>query len=177
MTKKSSRQVLSSRPLRLSRAHLNVLAAFVLVFVGFGSWFVYHSEASAWYCAQHIYYQNEPGTYHGYCVYQLQTFLNAFHSSYLGGVSGVPSLGRPDGIYGPKTAAAVAKFQGFVGSKAFIYGQLKSQGALPVLPDGTVGRHTWFAICDTMVNGAVNGYWSSLGCGINSRLYGTAYVR
>lgn len=176
MPRKANNNNLPSRLQRLSRSNMAVLIAFVLTFAGFGSWFVYHSEASTWYCAQHIYYPYEPGTYHGYCVYQIQNFIDAFHGSYLGSVSGVPYI-RPDGVYGSGTANAVAKFQSFVNNHAFIYGTLKSQGALPVTSDGTVGRHTWFAICDTLSNGAVNGYWGPLGCGINTRLYGTAYVK
>ena len=58
-----------------------------------------------------------------------------------------------------------------------IYSQLRSQGALPLTPDGDVGRKTWFAIRDTLLNGAVNGnYWSDMGLGVSTSTYGKYYV-
>src|SRR6266704_3317576 len=81
----------------LGRANMAIVMAFVLTFAGFGTWFVYRSEASTWYCAQHIYYQYEPGTYGGQCVKNIQYELNVAEGAGL----------RVDGIFGPATSTAV----------------------------------------------------------------------
>jgi hypothetical protein len=96
---------------RLSRANLAIMAAFVLVFASAGGLLVYHSEASTWSCAAHIYYQYEPGTYGGYCVKNIQQQLNMEIGAGL----------SQDGIFGPNTSYAVRSFnRNYVGRNLYV---------------------------------------------------------
>ena len=148
--KKSSR---SSWLGRFTRAQLIVISVFVLVFASLGSWMLYKSYAAAWYCSAHEYYQYEPGTYQGNCVYQIQYAL-----IYVGELSGNSTMKNTsyDGIYGPGTAASVKAFQNWWNVKH------RGQPVVTLYPDGVIGSATWNALCPTVKG--YTGIYNALGC-------------
>ena len=137
---------------RLGHKNLAIMAAFVLVFVTVGGLFVYHSEASTWYCAQHIYYQYEPGTYGGYCVKNIQYQLDLQMSAGL----------SVDGIYGPNTSYAVRSFnRNYVGHNLYVDNSTQ------------VTASTWSALCSWSYNN-YRSLYNNDGCSQGN--YGRYYV-
>jgi hypothetical protein len=135
MPKKSTKQKqLSGRLLSIGRGNLAVVAVFILTFAGFGSFFVFHSEASTWYCAQHLYYEYE---WSGGCVQRIQEQLSWQDGA---GIS-------PDGVFGPQTAWAVRSY-----NQRHVYGSsYQCPGSLqPRNSCFEVTASTWNQLC----------YWS-----------------
>ena len=85
------------------RKHLLIIGAFVLVFVGFGSTFVYRSEAAS--CIAVTLRQGSSG----WCVSVLQDSLQMMSNHY--GGENVAWPGRADGLFGYNTYQSVRTFQ------------------------------------------------------------------
>jgi hypothetical protein len=142
MPKKSLKKSKSfSTKLRdMGRANLAVVAAFVLVFVGLGTWFVARSEAYT------------PCVYQGFAQGNAGTCVKAIQSIIDGARIGAPILktcpngeklsyycsgGYYDGIYGPRTTTGVYDFQRFA----------RQAGWPNLTVDGRVGSATWHPLC------------------------------
>jgi hypothetical protein len=154
---------------KFSRMQVTVMSIFVLVFAGAGSWLIYRSYAATWYCTAHEYYQYEPGTYHGYCVYNIQRGLQLIAKA-----SGQSSISTGyDGIYGPDTARAVRAFQSWWNVKH------RGQPVTFLYVDGVIGSSTWQAFCPVLLRsynatgGASQSVYNNLSCGGH---YGSAPV-
>jgi len=110
---------------RISRTNAIIVAAFVLLFGGVGTYHVEnsHADAPTGYCVYYKLYYYRSGFYGSQCVKDVQFALQR-----LGYFSG-----NIDGIYGPQTEAAVLYF----GNVARI----------PHGNSGQVGVRTWNALC------------------------------
>ena len=122
-TKTSS---LQSHIRRISNNKLILLAAFVLVFVGFGSWVVYRTEAAN---CTYSYLSAAAGS-RGWCVTVLQDSLGIAHQLY----GNVPAPAK-DGIYGTQTATSVWYYQKY-------HTDVKASGAM--------NPATWSFMCSTL---------------------------
>ena len=127
-TRKNQRP--SSRLLRMGRGNLAVVAAFILVFAGFGAWFVYRSEAAS--CINLTLQRGSSG----WCVSVLQDSMQVLSHHYGGEVVAWP--GTVDGIYGYNTYQSVRTFQ------SAIIGQTNPSGAIIAIQSG--GK-TWPEVC------------------------------
>jgi len=141
-----------SRLMRIGHTNLAILAAFMLVFVGLGAWFVNHSEAAGPPCVSRVFYYYEPGTIGSQCVKDLQQMLHNIGDYYYT-YNGFSNSGiyPPDGVYGSATRTQVVDFQKF--SKFPKSGQ-----------DGEVGPYTWSYLCtDDSQTGGTSVY-KNAGC-------------
>jgi putative peptidoglycan binding protein len=136
MPKKATQKKFSQRLLNMGHANLAIVAAFMLVFVGLGAWFVNRSEAASG-CVSQSLSQGATGT----CVQTIESMLDHMHNYYGFAYwlkSGCPSsqptcsYGYYDGIFGPKTKADVVRYQ---------YKHAISGG------NGVVGSRTWYWLC------------------------------
>jgi peptidoglycan hydrolase-like protein with peptidoglycan-binding domain len=127
--------------MRIGHANLAIVAAFVLVFVGLGTWFVSRSQASS-ICVYQTYSQGSSGT----CVKAIQSIVDGSRVGVIlktcpyGGLSYTCSGGYYDGIFGPKTTYGVKRFQYYFGLRQ----------------DGIVGPATWAKLCRNAGNNDYN---------------------
>lgn len=128
----------------LGQANLAIAAAFVLVFVSIGTWYIQRSEAAG--CLSQTFSIQNPGGYGNICVKAIQSMLD---NDRIGSilktcpypdpkVSYTCNKGYYDGIFGSKTAADVRIFQ-LYSPHASGYPRLKQ--------DGVVGLSTWTQLC------------------------------
>lgn len=123
--KKSKYSNLANRVSRMNRRSLLIVAAFVLVFVSFGTWYVQRSLAYGYYgypCASFKIYHYSNLTS---CVKPIQFVLQR-----AGAGSTCPS-GYCDGVDGPVTQAAIVRFGNWHG----------------IQNNGEVGSRTWYWLC------------------------------
>jgi hypothetical protein len=144
--------MLTSKIAGMSRRSMLIVGAFVLVFAGFGSWYVQRSLAYGVYgqpcVAFHLYKWSNLTS----CVKPLQYVLQQRHY-------GTCPTGYCDGVYGPITASAVSRF----GS---IYG---------ISNNGEVGKWTWIRLCD-YARGATPNAANELGCNSSLSLSNYGYI-
>lgn len=134
MVKKSrNKTTLSKRLLRVSRANTMVLAGFLLVFAGAGTWFVSRSEAASG-CAGGTYAEYQ--AWGSLCVKHIQHMLTYIgygpYSSLCSALYSNNPANQCDGEFGPQTKADVVHFQ---------YMRGISGG------NGVVGSRTWRQLC------------------------------
>jgi hypothetical protein len=120
-SKSQKGSMLTTKLAGMSRRSLLVVGAFVLVFAGFGTWYVQRSLASGTPCVAYHLYRGSNLTW---CVKPLQYVLQ--HHGY-----GTCPSGYCDGIDGPVTQSAIIRF-------GDIY-QLNN--------NGEVGKWTWQYLC------------------------------
>ena len=162
MPKKSSPKSLTARLLRIGHANLAIVATFILVFVGLGTWFVARSEASG--CTSQTFSTATPGGYGNVCVKAIQSMLDHFNIGTPlkvcnNGAISRTCVGYYDGIYGYKTASDVRTFQSE---------SPWQQGYPRLTVDGKVGLNTWTQLC-LVASGRDNNDYYRAGC---SSLFG-----
>jgi|ERR1700683_814260 len=145
------RATLKSKLRAIGRFNLSIVAAFVLAFVGFGTWYVSRSEAAGTPCVE-LSYSYSPGTYK-VCVVWLQRALQQ-ENYYLG--SSVPSPGAADGYFGTATRNSVWWYQ---------YNQMGHQYASGVV---TAKGSTWIDLCSDLYH-----YQHNYGSSTSGTIYNT----
>jgi|GEM_PF-2254961 len=140
MPKKSNRKRLSDRLFKIGHGNLALVAAFIVIFVGFGSFFVYRSEAAGTACA----WTTLSIGMSGQCVADAEQMLHNIGinpgMTYLH-FSDVPQLGydtsagwHADGIFGSGMQQQVKYYQTY---------EFGSRSAT-----GKVTPQTWASMCD-----------------------------
>jgi hypothetical protein len=139
-TKKKTTSILS-RARRFGRVNIAIMAAFLLVFIGPGTWFVGHSEASG----ACVYSKFQLGSGNSQCVKYIQGMLDRWDEG--------PNRLTTDGDFGLLTKANVVQFQneeGVVGG------------------NGVVGSRTWYHLCVDSSSGGSGDYdkadYNGAGC-------------
>lgn len=123
-----------------------IVGAFILVFVGLGTFYIGKSEALIGHDCMARTYSYAPYNYY-WCVAQLQTALQIEHSHH---GSAVPSPGTADGRFGGNTLTSLKYFESNV---------------VHEYPDGTVTAWgaVWRRLCSD-TNAWNSDVWYSIGC-------------